>query len=291
MQQSSAGSRFKEALKQENPLQIAGTINACTALLAKQAGFNALYLSGAGLCNAALGLPDLGFSTFTEVAEEIRRITSCVDLPLLVDGDTGFGSTLTLQRMIREFERAGAAAVHLEDQRFPKRCGHRPGKTMISTAGMLERIKVAVDARQDPNFMIMARTDALAEETLDAVVARTVEYQQAGADLIFLEAVTKLDDYIPFVKALSVPVLANITEFGKTPLFTLTELKSVGIQMVLYPLSAFRAMNYAALQVYKTIKEQGTQKEMLAKMQTREELYALIDYYRYESQLDESKLD
>ncbi len=276
---------FKEALKQENPLQIAGAINACAGLLAKQAGFKALYLSGAGVSNAAFGLPDLGIISYSEVAEEIRRMTSCIELPLLVDGDTGFGSTLTLQRMVQEFERAGASAVHLEDQQWPKRCGHRPGKQVVSNQEMVDRIKAAVDARKHDNFLIMARTDSLAIENLDTTLARTQEYVEAGADLIFVEAVSALENYRAFVEAVSVPVLANITEFGKTPLLTLDELKSVGIRMVLYPLSAFRAMNKAALQVYETIKNNGTQKDLLASMQTREELYTLLNYYHYEEKV------
>lgn len=286
MQLYSAGQQFKEALRLENPLQIAGVINACAGLLAKKSGFKALYLSGAGVANAALGLPDLGLSTFSEVAEEIRRITARVELPLLVDGDTGFGNTLTIQRMIQEFESAGAAAVHLEDQQWPKRCGHRPGKQLVSSQEMVDRIKAALDARRDTNFMIMARTDALAVEDLETSLERVREYQKAGADMIFAEAVPNLEVYQAFVKAVSIPVLANMTEFGKTPLFTLNELKSVGVKMLLYPLSAFRAMNYAALQVYTTIKEQGTQQSLLPIMQTREELYELLNYYHYESQLE-----
>lgn len=286
MQLYSAGQQFKEALRLENPLQIAGVINACAGLLAKKSGFKALYLSGAGVANAALGLPDLGLSTFSEVAEEIRRITARVELPLLVDGDTGFGNTLTIQRIIQEFESAGAAAVHLEDQQWPKRCGHRPGKQLVSSQEMVDRIKAALDARRDTNFMIMARTDALAVEDLETSLERVREYQKAGADMIFAEAVPNLEVYQAFVKAVSIPVLANMTEFGKTPLFTLNELKSVGVKMLLYPLSAFRAMNYAALQVYTTIKEQGTQQSLLPIMQTREELYELLNYYHYESQLE-----
>lgn len=289
MQQHLAGCRFKEALKQENPLQIVGVINACAALQAKKAGFRAIYLSGAGVSNAAFGLPDLGLTSFTEVAEEIRRITARVELPLLVDGDTGFGNTLTIQRMVQAFESAGAAAVHIEDQAWPKRCGHLPGKELVSSQEMADRIKAAVDARTSSDFLIMARTDALAVENLDATLARAKAYIDAGADLIFTEALTELQDYEYFSKNLSVPVMANMTEFGKTPLFTVTELKSVGVRMVLYPLSAFRAMNQAALQVYETIKQEGTQKAVLNTMQTREALYSLLDYYHYESQLEKEE--
>lgn len=274
------------AEQNKTPLQMVGVINAYCALLAKEAGFKALYLSGAGVANASFGLPDLGMTTFTEVAEEIRRITFRVDLPLLVDGDTGWGSSLTIQRMIKEFIQAGAAAVHLEDQTFPKRCGHREGKQVVSTSEMCDRIKAAVDARFDSNFSIMARTDALASEGLQSAVDRAAAYVEAGADMIFAEAVSELNQYQAFVKKVSVPVLANLTEFGRTPLFTLEELSSVGIKMALYPLSAFRVMSHAALALYKTLKEQGTQKNLISHMQTREELYSVLNYYDYEEKLN-----
>lgn len=285
----SRGCQFKEALQQENPLQIAGTINAYAALLAKKAGFKALYLSGAGVSNAAFGLPDLGLTSLSEVTEEIRRITARVDLPLLVDGDTGFGNSLSIQRMVKEFEKAGASAVHIEDQKWPKRCGHLAGKEVVSTEIMVQRIKASVDARKNTDFLIMARTDALDSENLEATLLRAKAYVAAGADLLFVEAAKKLEIYKAFVEAVSVPVLANITEFGKTPLFTLAELKSVGIRMVLYPLSAFRAMNFAAFKVYETLKKQGTQKDLLSGMQTREELYEILNYSQYESQLEKDK--
>jgi len=283
----SAGQRFKEVITSESklPLQIVGVINASCALLAKQAGFKALYLSGAGIANAAYGWPDLGVTSISEVAEEIRRVTQAVDLPLLVDGDTGWGNRLTIQRMMKEFMQAGAAAVHLEDQTWPKRCGHRTGKQVVSTIDMCDRIKAAVDAREDPRFVIMARTDALGVENLNQAVERAVEYVKAGADMIFAEAITELKQYKAFVDAVSVPVLANITEFGQTPLFTLEELQSVGVRMALYPLSAFRMMNKAAERLYQTLKEQGSQKNLIKEMQTREELYSLLNYYEKESNL------
>lgn len=282
---NSKGLAFRQALKAENPLQIMGVINAIAALLAQQAGFQSLYLSGAGVANACFGLPDLGMTSSTEVAEEIRRITDTVDLPLLVDADTGFGSLLNVARTVSSFEKAGASGLHLEDQSWPKRCGHRPGKKCISETEMCDRLKAALDARRDNQFVIMARTDAYAEEGLDKAIERACKYVEAGADMMFAEAFANLQDYETFVKAVKVPVLANITEFGKTPLFTTEELKSVGIEMVLYPLSAFRAMNQAALKVYTTIRKEGTQKAVLQTMQTREELYHLLDYYKYEDKI------
>ncbi len=282
----SAGSRLRKLLKEKDPLQVVGVINACCALLAQQAGFKALYLSGAGVANAAWGLPDLGITSLADVTEEVRRITGCVNLPLLVDGDTGWGSGLNIQHTIHEFIRAGAAGVHLEDQFWPKRCGHRSGKRLISSQEMVDRLKAAVDARSDPNFIIIARTDALGIEDLGAVIQRAVEYEKAGADMIFVEAVTDLEHYRQFAKAVQVPVLANITEFGQTPLFSVSDLKSVGVKLILYPLSAFRAMNKAALNVYQTIRTKGSQSTVIDTMQTREELYQLLDYYKYEQQLD-----
>lgn len=281
---SSKGLLFKQALQAEKPLQIIGVINACTALLAKQQGFRVLYLSGAGVANACFGLPDLGMTSFSEVAEEIRRITEVVDLPLLVDADTGFGSLLNVARTVKAFESAGAAGLHIEDQTWPKRCGHRPGKRLVSAEEMCDRIKAAVDARRDTEFVIMARTDAF-NESREAAIDRANTYILAGANMIFAEAMSELKDYEIFVKEVPVPVLANITEFGKTPLLSLDELKSAGAAMALYPLSAFRAMNRAAAEVFQAIREKGSQKEVLEKMQTREELYQLLDYYEYEDKL------
>lgn len=281
---ASKGLLFKQALQAEKPLQIVGVINACTALLAKQQGFRALYLSGAGVANACFGLPDLGMTSCSEVAEEIRRITEKVDLPLLVDADTGFGSLLNVARTVKAFENAGAAGLHIEDQTWPKRCGHRPGKRLVSAEEMCDRIKAALDARRDFEFVIMARTDAF-NESREAAIDRANTYVMAGANMIFAEAMSDLKDYEIFVKEVPVPVLANITEFGKTPLFSLDELRSAGVAMALYPLSAFRAMNRAATEVFQAIREKGSQKEVLEKMQTREELYQLLDYYEYEDKL------
>ncbi len=275
---------LKDALKQESPLQVVGVINAMAALLAKNAGFKAIYLSGAGVANA-MGLPDLGVTSFTEVRDEIAKITEAVNLPLLVDGDTGFGSQLTIRRMILEFYRAGAAAIHLEDQVFPKRCGHRPGKTVVSSEEMCDRIKEAVDARPSEDFLIMARTDAIHAESLESAVERAIQYEKAGADMIFVEAALTLDNYRVFSEALSVPILANMTEFGKTPLLSLDELAAVKVALVLYPLSAFRAMNKAAELVYRRIRETGSQASVLSSMQTRDELYELLNYYYYENKL------
>lgn len=275
---------FKQAIALENPLQVVGVASALCAMLAKEVGFKALYISGAEAANA-MGIPDLGMTTFTEVAEKVRRISSVVDLPLLVDGDTGFGSLLTLQRMVKEFIQAGAHAVQLEDQNFPKRCGHRPGKSLVSKEEMCDRVKAAVDARCNPNFLIVARTDALSNEGLEAAIDRVSEYQSVGADIIFVEAATSLEDYRAFVKALKIPILANMTEFGQTPLFSRSALKEVGVRLILYPLSAFRAMNKAAKLVYSAIKEEGDQTSVLSMMQTREELYQLLNYYKFESQI------
>jgi methylisocitrate lyase len=276
-----------KALQQETPLQIVGTINAYSALLAKECGYRAIYLSGAGVANASYGLPDLAITTMNDVLEDVRRITSIVDLPLLVDIDTGWGSAFNIERTIREMIKAGAAAVHIEDQVQAKRCGHRPNKAVVAADEMVDRIKAAVDAKTNPHFTIMARTDALANEGLNAAIDRIQQYVEAGADMVFFEGVTKLSEYQALTKVCKTPVLANITEFGKTPLFTKEELASVGVKMILYPLSAFRAMSKAALDVYQTIRQEGTQKNLLNKMQTRDELYEVLHYHDYEKKLDE----
>ena len=282
----SAGKRFRAALAAERPLQIAGTINAFTALLAERAGFRAIYLSGAGVANASFGLPDLAMTTLNDVCEDIRRICSATDLPLLVDADTGWGSAFMIGRTIREMTWAGAAGCHLEDQVAEKRCGHRPGKALVESREMCDRLKAAVDGRIDKDFVIMARTDAHAVEGQQAALDRASAYVEAGADMIFAEALTTLDEYQQFTSVIKVPVLANLTEFGKTPLFTTQELASVGIQMTLYPLSAFRAMSAAALNVYETLRADGTQKAVVDTMQTRMELYDVLGYQDYEDKLD-----
>jgi methylisocitrate lyase len=284
---STPGARLHAALKTEQPLQIAGTINAMTALLAQQAGFNAIYLSGAGVANASYGLPDLGITTLNDVITDVRRITAAVDLPLLVDIDTGWGGAFNIARTIKEMIHAGAAAIHIEDQVQAKRCGHRPGKTLVDTAEMVDRIKAAVDARTDPSFIIMARTDALASEGLAATIERINRYIEAGADMIFFEGARELSQYTAVVQQCHAPILANITEFGVTPLFTRDELASTGVSMILYPLTAFRAMNAAALNIYQTLRKSGTQKDLITAMQTREELYSILNYHRYEKKLDE----
>jgi methylisocitrate lyase len=283
---SSAGDRLRAAVQAEKPLQVVGTINAYSALLAQRASFKALYLSGAGVANASFGLPDLGMTTLNDVCEDVRRITSACDLPLLVDADTGFGAAFSIARTTRELIRAGAAGMHLEDQVQAKRCGHRPGKALVSTQEMADRVKAAVDARVD-NFVVMARTDAHAVEGQDAAIERACRYVEAGADMIFAEALTSLDEYRQFIAAVTVPVLANITEFGRTPLFTLKELQDAGVRLVLYPLSAFRAMSRAAELVYETIRRDGTQQGVLERMQTRNELYDVLGYHEYERKLDE----
>ena len=278
---------FKQAVKDEHPLQVVGAINANHALLAKRAGYKAIYLSGGGVAAGSLGLPDLGISTLDDVMTDVRRITNVCDLPLLVDIDTGFGtSAFNISRTVKEIEKAGASAVHMEDQVAAKRCGHRPNKEIVSVNEMVDRIKAAVDGRNSANFTIMARTDALANEGLDAALDRVRAYVAAGADMIFPEAVGDLETYKKFREAAGVPILANITEFGKTPLFTVAELRGANVDIVLYPLSAFRAMNKAAELVYKTIRSEGSQKNALEHMQTREELYQAIDYYKYEEALD-----
>jgi methylisocitrate lyase len=284
----SAGQRFREALSREKPLQIVGAINALHALMAKRAGYRAIYLSGGGVAAGSLGMPDLGISNLDDVLTDIRRITDVCDLPLLVDVDTGFGaSAFNVARTTRSLIKFGAAAMHIEDQVGAKRCGHRPGKELVPAGEMADRIKAAVDARTDSGFVIMARTDALASEGLEKAIQRSVQYVEAGADMIFPEAITDLPMYRQFADAVKVPILANITEFGKSPLFTVEELRSANVGMILYPLSAFRAMNKAALGVYQAIKKEGSQKGVLGDMQTREELYEVINYHSYENKLDE----
>ncbi len=283
---------FKQVVKEEHPLQVVGAINANHALLAKRAGYKAIYLSGGGVAAGSLGLPDLGITTLDDVMTDVRRITNVCDLPLLVDVDTGFGtSAFNISRTIKEIEKAGASAVHMEDQVAAKRCGHRPNKEIVSVNEMVDRIKAAVDGRNSAEFTIMARTDALANEGLAAALDRVRAYVAAGADMIFPEAVADLETYQKFKEAAGVPILANITEFGKTPLFTVAELRSANVDIVLYPLSAFRAMNKAAELVYKTIRSEGTQKSAIEHMQTREELYQAIDYYKYEEALDKFQSD
>jgi methylisocitrate lyase len=284
--QKTPGSRLQEALKREKPLQIVGTINAMTARLAKEAGFKAIYLSGAGVANASYGLPDLGITTLNDVLTDVRRITASVDLPLLVDIDTGWGSAFNIARAIKEMIHAGAAAIHIEDQVQAKRCGHRPGKVIVESSEMVDRIKAATDARTDPTFIIMARTDALAIEGLGATLQRVEDYVNAGADMIFFEGVRELTQYTQLIKNCPVAILANITEFGVTPLFSKEELTQAGVSIILYPLSAFRIMNAAALNAYQTIRNEGTQKNLIEKMQTREELYSVLNYHSYEKKLD-----
>lgn len=283
----SAGQLFRNLVKEEKPLQVLGTINAYSAMLAKEAGAKAIYLSGAGVANASYGLPDLGMTSLTEVLEDVRRILGASPLPLLVDVDTGWGHAFNIARTVEMMEKAGVAAIHIEDQITAKRCGHRPNKAIVSMQEMGDRIKMAADARQDENFVIMARTDAYAVEGMDKAIERALFCIENGADMIFPEAMTNLSEYETFSKAVNVPILANITEFGKTPLFDKEELAKAGVQLVLYPLSAFRAMSKAALQVYQTILEDGTQKEMLDSMQTRQELYDVLGYNEYEKKLDQ----
>ena len=283
----SAGARLRAAVEAERPLQVVGTINAYAALLAQNAGFRAIYLSGAGVANASFGLPDLGITSLNDVCEDVRRITAACPLPLLVDADTGFGSAFNIARTCRELIRAGAAGMHLEDQVSAKRCGHRPGKALVSAAEMVDRLKAAVDARSDGEFVIMARTDAHAVEGQSAALERAAAYSEAGADMIFAEALTTLDEYRQFAAGIKVPVLANITEFGQTPLFSTAELGSAGVRLVLYPLSAFRAAAKAQVVVYDAIRRQGTQQSVVPYMQTREELYGVLGYHAYEQKLDE----
>jgi len=284
----SAGEKFRQAVRDEKPLQVIGAINANHALMAKRVGYRAIYLSGGGLAAGSLGMPDLGISSLDDALTDIRRITDVCDLPLLVDVDTGFGaSAFNVARTTRSLIKFGAAAMHIEDQVGAKRCGHRPGKELVTKDEMADRIKAAVDARTDPAFVIMARTDALANEGLDSSIERIQKYVEAGADMVFPEAVTDLPMYRKFADAVKVPILANITEFGKSPLYTVDELRSAGVGIVLYPLTAFRAMNKAALHAYETVRKQGTQKSLIPEMQTREELYDIINYHAYERKLDE----
>ncbi|MFT3747828.1 MAG: methylisocitrate lyase [Agriterribacter sp.] len=286
-QNLSAGARFKKAMNEESPLQIVGTINANHALLATQSGFKAIYLSGGGVAAGSLGIPDLGITTLEDVLTDIIRITNVTDTPLLVDVDTGFGpSAFNVARTVKSLIKAGAGALHIEDQVGAKRCGHRPGKEIVSKEEMVDRIKAAADARTDQDFVIGARTDALANEGLEKALERAVAYKEAGADFIFAEAVKELNQYGAFVKATGIPVLANITEFGMTPMWTVEELKNAGVGLILYPLSAFRAANKAALNVFNTIRKEGTQKNVLDTMQTRAELYDSIGYHAFEQKLD-----
>ncbi|NBW60996.1 MAG: methylisocitrate lyase [Methylophilaceae bacterium] len=287
MNMQSAGARFRAALRQEKPLQIIGAINAYHAKLAEQSGFKAIYLSGGGVAAGSLGLPDLGISTMDDVLTDVRRITDATDTPLLVDIDTGWGGAFNIARAIKSVSKMGAAAVHIEDQVQAKRCGHRPNKAIVTQAEMVDRVKAAVDAKTDPDFVIMARTDALAVEGLQSAIDRACACVEAGADMIFPEAMTDLDMYRQFAQAVKVPVLANITEFGSTPLFTVDELASAEVSMVLYPLSAFRAMNQAALKVYQAVRRDGTQKNVLDLMQTRMELYDHLGYHDFEQKLDQ----
>jgi methylisocitrate lyase len=282
----SAGKKFREALKEQSPLQILGVINAYSAIQAQRAGAKALYLSGAGVANASYGLPDLGMTMLEDVCIDIRRITGRCDLPLLVDADTGWGGVFNIARTVKEMTKAGAAGCHIEDQVAQKRCGHRPNKELVSIEEMSDRIHAAVDAKTDPDFVIMARTDAHASEGQAAALKRAHAYVAAGADMIFAEAIHTLKEYEDFTNEIKVPVLANITEFGATPMFTVDELASVGISMVLYPLSGFRAMNKAALSVFESIIKEGTQSSTLDIMQTRMELYDMLDYHSYEDKLD-----
>ncbi len=286
-QAASAGARFRAALKAEKPLQIIGAINAYHAMLATQTGFKALYLSGGGVAAGSLGLPDLGISTLEDVLIDVRRITDAVDTPLLVDIDTGWGGAFNIARSIKSIAKAGAAAVHIEDQVSAKRCGHRPNKAIVSLDEMVDRVKAAVDAKPYADFVVMARTDALAVEGLQSAIDRACACVEAGADMIFPEAMTDLSMYKKFVAAVKVPVLANITEFGSTPLFTVDELRTADVSMVLYPLSAFRAMNQAALKVYQAMRKDGTQQNVIGLMQTRAELYDYLGYHAFEQKLDE----
>jgi methylisocitrate lyase len=284
---TSAGARLRAAVDAERPLQIVGTVNAYSALLAARAGFRAIYLSGAGVANASFGLPDLGMTSLNDVCEDVRRISSATELPLLVDADTGWGGAFNIAKTCADLIKSGAGGMHLEDQVSAKRCGHRPGKALVPAEEMVDRIKAAVDGRTDPNFVIMARTDAHAVEGQQAALDRAAKYVEAGADMIFAEALKTMDEYKQFTGTIRVPVLANLTEFGQTPLFTVAELGAAGIRLVLYPLSAFRAMSQAALAVYGAIRKDGTQKRVVNLMQTRAELYDVLGYHDYERKLDE----
>ena len=286
MTQNSPGARFRQLVTEQAPLQVVGTINAYSALLAEKAGHKAIYLSGAGVANASFGLPDLGITQLSDVVEDAARITSVSDLPLLVDVDTGWGSAFNIARTVREMERAGVAAIHMEDQVAAKRCGHRPNKALVSPEEMADRVRAGVDARHDESFVFMARTDAHASEGMEAAVARANLYVECGADMIFAEALHTLEEFTEFTRQVPVPVLANITEFGRTPLLSVSELGSAGVGLVLYPLSAFRAMSKAALEVYESIGRDGHQKNVVDKMQTREELYDVLGYHEFEKKLD-----
>ena len=283
----SAGGRLWEALDAECPLQVVGTINAYCALMAERAGFRAIYLSGAGVANASFGFPDLGITSLNDVCEDVRRIAGATDLPLLVDADTGWGQAFMIARTVRDLTRSGAAGIHIEDQVQAKRCGHRPGKALVSSGEMCDRIKAAVDARPDERFVVMARTDAHAVEGQSAALERGTAYVEAGADMIFAEALTTVGEYQQFTSTVNVPVLANITEFGKTPLFTTEQLGDAGVRLALYPLSAFRAMSKAAENVYGALRKEGTQQDVIDSMQTRAELYEVLNYHDYEQKLDE----
>ena len=287
MSSPSAGARFRAAVAAERPLQVVGCIYAYAGRMAERVGFRAIYLSGGGVAAGSLGLPDLGITTLDDVLTDVRRITGVTRLPLLVDADTGFGSAFNIARTVRSLIASGAGAVHIEDQVQAKRCGHRPGKAIVTRGEMVDRIKAAVDARTDPEFVVMARTDALAVEGIDAALDRVVACVEAGADMVFPEAVTELSTYQRFAGAAGVPILANITEFGVTPLFTVAELAGAGVGIVLYPLSAFRAMNAAALTVYETLRREGTQQGVVSAMQTRAQLYDFLGYHAYEEKLDE----
>ncbi len=286
-QSSSAGARFRAALAAESPLQVVGAITAYAGLMAKRVGYKALYLSGGGVAANSLGMPDLGISTMEDVLTDARRIVEATQLPLLVDIDTGWGGAFNIARTIRSFERIGVAAVHIEDQVGQKRCGHRPGKEVVPKEEMVDRVKAAVDAKTDRDFVVMARTDAAAVEGIDSAIERAVAYVEAGADMIFPEAMKTLDDYRKFKQAVKVPILANLTEFGATPFFTVEELRSANVDIALYCCGAYRAMNKAALNFYETVRREGTQKSVVPMMQTREELYDFLGYHAYEDKLDE----
>ena len=284
---NSAGMKFREALSENSPLKLVGTINAYTALLAEKSGHKAIYLSGGGVAASSLGVPDLGITSLQDVLIDVERITNATELPLLVDADTGWGGAFNIARTVKSLINSNAAGMHIEDQVAQKRCGHRPNKEIVTCNEMVDRLKAAVDAKTDQDFVVMARTDSLANEGLDSAIERAVKYQEAGADALFPEALTKLDEYIAMSKELDIPILANITEFGQTPLFNCAQLKEAGVSMVLYPLSAFRAMSKAAEGVYDEILKEGSQEKVLDKMQTREELYEVLDYHSFENKLDE----
>ena len=284
---NSAGMKFREALSKNSPLKVVGTINAYTALLAEKSGHQAIYLSGGGVAASSLGVPDLGITSLQDVLIDAERITNATELPLLVDADTGWGGAFNIARTVKSLINSNAAGMHIEDQVAQKRCGHRPNKEIVTCQEMVDRLKAAVDAKTDQDFVVMARTDALANEGLESAIERAVKYQEAGADALFPEALTKLDEYIAMSKELDIPILANITEFGQTPLFSCQQLKETGVSMVLYPLSAFRAMSKAAEGIYDEILKEGSQEKVLDRMQTREELYEVLDYHSFENKLDQ----